>query len=658
MINLWQWFRGGLQGRAGALVRRINRQERQLAEESAGAIQERSLALGYRARSGETLRRLLPEAFALVREAARRTIGLRHFDVQLQGGIALCHGSIAEIETGEGKTLTATLPLYLRALVGRGALLATANDYLAARDSEWMRPVFASLGLTTGTVIEGMSASDRRSAYASDITYGTVREFGFDFLKDCLTLRDAALDSPGSVASSSGNHDIRLYVNHPARRTAANAGELLQRLPWFLLVDEADSLLIDEARTPLIISGTGRETGAAASLYRWAHAATTLFLEGTHFQVAERPRRVQLSPAGRSLVRALPIPAELERFPMLDLYEYVERAILVKREYQRDRNYMVREGRLLIVDEFTGRASPDRQWQGGIHQAAEAQEGLEITARNSQMARVTVQDYCLSFRHLAGMTGTARSAASELRKVYHLPVITISTHRPSRRQWLPARIYADAEAKWEAITAAVVQVRETGRPLLIGTRSIAISEQLSKQLAAVEVPHRVLNAHRLAEEAEVVAHAGERGMVTVATNMAGRGTDIPLGAGVAELGGLFVIATEFHESQRIDRQLAGRGGRQGDPGSFLQVAALDDELLTTAFGVEKARRLAERFHPALTKSPVGSDSTLARLFHRAQRLVESRQRRDRKLMLEHEHRYQQMLVDLGLDPYLDSMDEE
>ncbi|HWA98035.1 MAG TPA: preprotein translocase subunit SecA, partial [Pirellulales bacterium] len=544
-------------------------------------LRKRSLSLRFRAKCREPIDRLLVEAFALVREAGRRALGMRHFDVQLLGGMAIVERSIAEMQTGEGKTLTATLPMYLLALAGQGAHLATVNDYLARRDAEWMRPLYAALGMTVGVVESDMPPPKRREAYACDVTYGTAKEFGFDFLRDRLLKR---------MQAQSGNVLERL-----AGDRSGQGDEPVQRDPHFALVDEADSVLIDDAGTPLIIAAPATdEQRLAAQCFTWSYQASREFLEDVDYTYDHDERRAWLTGAGRQRVRTLSQAPAMQRVGVATLYEYIERAIKVSRDYLRDRHYVVREGEVLIVDEFTGRIAEGRKWRDGIHQAVEAQEGLEVTAGTGQAARITVQEFFLRYPHLGGMTGTAATSAGELRKIYRMRVETIPTNRPAIREAWPERVYGTADERWQAVIDEVRELHDQGRPVLIGTRSIDKSEHLSRMLKQAGIAHDVLNARQIAREAEIVAEAGELGRVTVSTNMAGRGTDIQLGPGVGELGGLHVICTEIHDSARIDRQLIGRCGRQGDPGSYRQMMALDDEILLAGLGPETAERLKQR----------------------------------------------------------------
>ncbi len=604
-------------------------------------LKKRSLSLQYRARSGEKLERLLCEAFALVREAAKRSIGLRHFDVQILGGIAMFHGSVAEMETGEGKTLTATLPLYLRSLVGKGAHLATVNDYLAARDAETMGPIYRLLGLSVGVIQTGMNQEQRRSAYGCDVTYGTAKEFGFDFLRDRLLLRRVG-ESPVSWQSGAGELD---KVSHEAP---------VHRGMHFAMVDEADSILIDEARTPLIISAIpGEAQHRAVACFRWAASVATDFFEDQHYEYDNEKRTVELNFAGRQLARMIPKPLELGPVGLVDIYQYIERAIKVGREFHLHQQFVIHDGEIVIVDEFTGRMSEGRKWSSGIHQAVEAKEGIEVTVETGHAARITVQDLFRRYTHLAGMTGTASSSAGELKKIYGLKVFTIPTNRPVQRQQLPNRVFATAEHKWRAIVQDIERLHAQGRPVLVGTRSIDKSERLSQLLAEAQIPHQVLNARHIAREAEIVAQAGQYARVTVATNMAGRGTDIRLGEGVVELGGLHVICTEVHDAQRIDRQLKGRCGRQGDAGSHQQFLAMDDEILALAFTHKKAARMAAR----VAANAEGRVNTSPRLFRRAQRKIERRHFRGRRVLMYHEKHRKKMHVEMGQDPYLDMPDQ-
>lgn len=601
-------------------------------------LRKRSLSLRYRAKSQELLERLLPEAFALVCEAAHRTLGKRHFDVQLLGGIAMHHGSVVEMQTGEGKTLAATLPVYLNALAGRGAHVATVNDYLARRDAEWMGPIYRMLGLKAGVLQSQMPREQRREAYSCDITYGTAGEFGFDFLRDRLLLRrisEGLTDLLGGMLGENAD---------------AASEEPVQRHLNFMLVDEADSILIDDARTPLIISAMAtRDELIAADCYRWASEAASRFDESTHYIYNADERTVELTAAGRKQARLLPKPDSMHAVGTFPMYEYVERAIKVNRLFHREREYVVHDGQIVIVDEYSGRLAEGRVWFDGTQQAVQAKEGLPITVATGQAARVTVQDYFLRYDRMCGMTGTASDSARELRKICKVNVLAIPTHRPAIREvWAP-RIFGTACEKWAAVVDEIRQLSRQGRPVLVGTRSIDKSLILAALLTEAGVRHNVLNAHQAAEEAAIVAAAGQRGQVTVSTNMAGRGTDISLGEGVAELGGLHVILSEMHEAARIDRQLIGRCGRQGDPGSYRQYLSLDDDLLMAGLGRGRAEWLAQ-----YGKTGHGPFEHLLWAFKKAQRTVERRHYRQRRGLMQWETERKKIQRELGQDACVDA----
>ncbi len=631
-LNRWRLARWA------GLVPKIAELEPELQSLDDHQLRKRSLALRYRAKSGEALRRLLVEGYALVREAARRTLNMRHFDVQLLGGIAMFHRSIVEMQTGEGKTLTATLPMYLYALAGRGCHLATVNDYLAQRDADWMTPVYRALGLEVGVIQTQMSQPQRRKAYAADVTYGTAKEFGFDFLRDRLLLRRIG----------EGQSDLLGGMLGGGRSGASE--KPVQGESFFALVDEADSILIDEARTPLIISALPtEEQKLEVECHKWSATVARDFVEDEDYEYDHEKKTVEFTRQGRQKARLLKKPEAMDRVGMVNIYQYLERAILVEREYHVDRQYVVRDGEIVIVDEFTGRLAEGRKWRDGVHQAVEAKQGVEVTVATGQAARITIQDFFLRYENLAGMTGTAMDSARELRRIYRSHVVPIPTNRPAIRKRLPEVVFGSAEAKWQAVVEEVCRMHAEQRPVLIGTRSIDKSELLSKMLTEHGIEHQVLNAHRVAEEADIVARAGLKGRVTVSTNMAGRGTDIKLGAGVHELGGLHVICTEMHDSGRIDRQLIGRCGRQGDPGTYRQYLSLDDDLLLGGLGPEKARKWKAR-----GEQEGASFDALAPLFRRAQRKVEARHFRQRRALMYFEKERKKMQRQMGQDPYLDT----
>jgi preprotein translocase subunit SecA len=505
---------------------------------------------------------LVGEAFAKVRAAAERTVGMRHFDVQLVGGWAMLQGMVAEMETGEGKTLTATLAAATAALAGHAVHVITVNDYLAGRDAEIMRPVYEALGLTVGCVVHGMEPDARRAAYRCDITYCSNKEITFDYLRDRMVFGGSPRPLAQRIESLAGGDGGK---------------RLLLRGLQFAIVDEADSVLVDEARTPLILSApvdASKEEG----VYRQAMELAQQ-LEPAHFRVDDG--HVELTPAGVERLRALaqPLggvwsgPRRSERF--------VCQALTAVERYQRDKHYLVRDGKVQIIDESTGRLMPDRSWEQGLHQLIEIKEGVEVTGRRETLARISYQRFFRRYLHLAGMTGTASEVRGELWSVYRLRVARIPTNRPVRRVHLPERVYGTAPDKWRAVIESIRQRRLAGQPVLVGTRSVAASEELARLLEAAGLPFRLLNARQDADEAQIVAGAGEPGCITVATNMAGRGTDIKIAPEVAAKGGLHVICTERHESGRIDRQLFGRCGRQGDPGSCEAILAADDDLAAT-----------------------------------------------------------------------------
>jgi preprotein translocase subunit SecA len=507
---------------------------------------------------------LTATSFALVREAAARTVGQRHFDVQLVGGWAMLNGMLAEMETGEGKTLTATLAAATAALAGRAVHVVTVNDYLAERDAEFTRPIYEALGLTVGCVKQGMDPDARRAAYRCDIAYCSNKEVAFDYLRDRMVLGG----KPRPIAS----RIEALAGEDPGRR-------LLLRGLQFAIVDEADSVLVDEARTPLILSAQARQ-GQEEVMHR---DALTLARElaPEDFRIGEQG--VDIADSGLAKLETLSEPLSgVWRGPRRR-EQLVRQALTALHVFERDKHYLVREGKVVIIDENTGRLMPDRSWEQGLHQLIELKEGCEMTGRRDTLARISYQRFFRRYVHLAGMTGTAREVARELWAVYRLRVATIPTHKPGRRRRAADRVYGSSERKWRAVVGRVRELREAGRPVLIGTRSVKASERLAAHLDEAGLAYRLLNARQDRDEAEIIAGAGEAGCLTVATNMAGRGTDIKLGAGVAEAGGLHVIATELNDSARIDRQLFGRCARQGDPGSCEAILALDEDLVASFF---------------------------------------------------------------------------
>jgi preprotein translocase subunit SecA len=615
-------------------------------------MKQLSRTLRRQAGEGVSLDKLLPEAFALVREAAVRTIKQRHYDVQVLGGIALHKGCIAEMETGEGKTLVATMPAYLNALAGRGVHVVTVNDYLANRDAEWNTPVYNMLGLTVGCVLNRHSDAERAKAYRCDITYVTSKELGFDFLRDRLKVH--------SVPETNWGAFVGAMQTRP---------QLVQRVHHYAIVDEADSILIDEARTPMIISAAASKPAhETIERFMWANEIAKLMQNEEHYKFDSVRRKVELTQEGCRRVRSFEQSPAVMKQAMEDIYKNIERAIVAHVGYLRDRDYVVHtekgEQKVVIVDEFTGRMMPGREWQDGIHRAVEAKEGLKITVETGESARVTVQTYFKKYEKIAGMTGTASSEKTEFRKIYKTPVLYIPTNRPLRRKVLSDVVFATAEEKWVAVADEVARAHKTGEPVLIGTRSIEKSEHLSELLTARGVPHQVLNAKEHEKEAAIVAKAGGRGMVTVATNMAGRGTDIKLGDGVPDLGGLYVIGTERHTARRVDRQLIGRCARQGDPGRARFYISLEDEILEMISKGEKfeekleeavlTRRL-ERYRSWAARATNGSlqKRWLRRFFTTTQIRLENKHYAQRRQLMEFEKIWDKMKKEMGLDPVLD-----
>lgn len=603
------------------------------------AFRNEGLNLAFESRKSEQLTdSLIVRAFALVQLAAERQIQLRHYDVQLLGGLTMVRGQIAEMRTGEGKTLTATLPLVVHALSGRGALLATTNDYLAKRDALWMQPIYHALGLTVGIIQSEMSREQRRAAYQCDIVYGTMKEFGFDFLRDHSAQRE--------------QKQRQLWYGGAAGGVAESSASMpVHRAPHFLLIDEADSILIDDARTPLIISAAedGTTHEQQKMLYSWSAIHAPSFGEDAEYWYDRERRKVDLSPTGTARVRDISKPPELVGVGLLEMYDFMERAIQVDRDYQLDRDYVIREGEIVIVDEATGRIAEGRRWSRGIHQAIEAKEGVEITMDTNSQAKITVQSFVSRYAHIAGMTGTAFSSRREFKKIYHAGVNVIPPHRPSLRRNLPVKFAFEEVQKFRQVVEDVIEVHQTGRPILIGTRSIAKSELLSQLLTQAGIDHEVLNARQVEREADIVAAAGQRGRITVATNMAGRGTDIKIDEAIAQLGGMHVIGTEIHESSRIDQQLFGRCGRQGDPGTVQQYFSAEDKLLDSAFGKQKADRYR-------TSGKTRTTQSWYRLFLKAQQKVESQHYRSRRILMYNEKMLAKSQREMGLDPILDNFE--
>jgi preprotein translocase subunit SecA len=622
--------------RAALYVPRIRRWEKKFEKLNADDLRLTGLRLRGRARGGESLDRLLPEAFGLVCVAANRLLGLRPYDVQLAGGVVMHQGALAELATGEGKTLVATLPAYLNALAGKGVHVTTVNDYLARRDAEWMGPVYKALGLNVGCLQMQMGEQDRSEAYRADITYGTASEFGFDFLRDRLKVSGRKGQETPFWAP---------WLGGPA--VAMNPS--VQRGHFFALVDEADNIFIDEARTPLIISTETRlATPEETVVFQWADGLARQMRLNEHFTLDPKKQKLQLTGAGKQLARWSNPPTGEHSHAMDKLEEAIEQALHAHYRFRRDQHYMIDDGKVVIIDEFTGRRMPDRHWREGLHQAVEAKEGVPVNKPTDHAAQITFQSYFRLYDKLAGMTGTALQNRWEIRRVYKIWVVCVPTNRPVIREHLPDRVFPNEEEKFDAVVQDVLRLRDQGRAVLIGTRSVDKSERLSEKLKEVGVEHEVLNARLHEREAEIVARAGQSGRVTIATNMAGRGTDIKPDQDVVEAGGLHVLGTERHEALRIDRQLQGRSGRQGDPGSAQFFISLDDELLEGLgeWRQESLRRRGE-------KGGKGNWQSFGPLFRKAQRKVESRHYRTRVDLMVHERNRQEILKDLGADPYVD-----
>lgn len=603
------WQRSALRGprELRRAVHRVDRHTARLAAMSQPAISEFTLDLRRRLHREGLMPEVLGEAFALVREVAGRTLGQRHFDTQIMGGWVMANGMLAEMETGEGKTLTATLPTAAAALAGIPVHIMTANDYLVARDAEKLRPLYQALGLSVGHVTQDMSPEDRRQAYACDITYGTGKQIAFDYLRDRLLLARR----PGRLHLQLGS----LLDEAPI------TDQLLLRGLCFAIVDEADSILIDEARTPLLIAQQGRSEDQGR-LYAQALELASRLQAGIHFDLDPGLRSIQVLPAGLRVLEGLAPHLKGAWLGERRRRELVTQALSALHLFHRDRDYLVKDDTVQIIDETTGRLMPDRSWERGLHQMIEAKEGCEASAQNETLARLSFQRFFRRYLRLAGMTGTAQEVAGELASVYGLNTVVVPTRRPVQRRNLGEDLYPTVDAKWAAVTEAVRVCHATERPVLVGTRSVAASEHLSTLLSAAGLPHEVINARQNEREAEIVAHAGEPGRITVATNMAGRGTDIPLTDASRAAGGLHVIAAERNESGRIDRQLFGRAARQGDPGSFQVVCALEDELCQTHLPVwlqrvlrrsrESARPLPPMLGRALIRSAQARAARLSR----------------------------------------------
>jgi preprotein translocase subunit SecA len=645
------------------------------------------LQTGYRmkgrARGGEDLDKMLPEVFGLVSEAAYRTVGLRPYDVQLAAGVVLHRGALAEVATGEGKTLIAIAPATLNALVGKGVHVTTVNDYLALRDGDWTSNVYNALGLSVGILQQKMPDPDRKVAYAADITYGTASDFGFDFLRDRLKLKGGA----GTQAP--------FWSPWVKGGKAAPMDPKVQRPHHFALVDEADNIFIDEARTPLIIaSPTSMANEDECRVYRWADDVVRRMAPNQHFFLDEKKQKLELTDLGRHLIRYSDPPRGKHSHAMDKLHEHIERALQAHHKFRLDQHYLIEEGKIVIVDEATGRRMPDRHWREGLHQAVEAKENAPITKASEHAAQVTYQSYFKLYTKLCGMSGTALQNFFELIRVYKLFVVQVPTNQPCLRKHHEDRVFGDENSKLDAVAQEVQRMRDQGRPVLIGTRSVEKSEKVSQRLAALEIPHEVLNARPGLQEreADIVAQAGRKGAVTIATNMAGRGTDILMGGNAETLawaklkgqysarrdvphdiwkqtveeteaeygireqrqeviaaGGLHVLATERNEAARIDRQLQGRSARQGDPGSAQFFVSLDDQILE-GLGPDRQEQLEETGKRGTNRT---NWQSYLPMFRTAQAALEAQHYRQRLDLMMYEKNRQEVLKELGADPYVD-----
>jgi len=578
-------------------VEMINKLEPELKAMSDDQLRSRTSIFKERIERGEPLDDILPEAFATVREASVRTLKMRHFDVQLIGGVVLHEGKIAEMKTGEGKTLAATLPAYLNALSGKGAHIITVNDYLAKRDKEWMGQIYNFLGLTVGNILSGINDTERKEAYSADITYGTNNEFGFDYLRDNMKF------------------DMNSVVQ----------GELN-----FAIVDEVDSILIDEARTPLIISGPAEKS---TGLYYKINEIIPRLKRDMDFTIDEKARTVVMTEEGVAKAEEILKIDNLYDPKHIEILHHINQGLKAHTLFKCDVDYIVKNGEVIIVDEFTGRLMPGRRYSEGLHQALEAKENVKIENENQTLATITFQNYFRMYNKLSGMTGTADTEASEFKKIYNLDVMVIPTNMQMIRTDYPDMIYKTKKEKYEAALDEIEELNKKGQPVLVGTVSIDVSEDLSKKLKNRGIKHSVLNAKNHEKEAEIIAMAGHKGVVTISTNMAGRGTDIVLGDGVTELGGLHILGTERHESRRIDNQLRGRSGRQGDHGTSRFYLALEDDLLRI-FGGERITSIMEKL--GMEEGEPIEHSLISKAIENAQAKVEGHNFDIRKQLIEYD----------------------
>jgi preprotein translocase subunit SecA len=595
--NILKFGEGKREKKYKDLIYGVGSFENNISKLSDSGLAAKTTEFRQRYGNGESCEELMPEAFAVVRETAKRTLGMRHFDVQIMGGIVLFEGKIAEMKTGEGKTLVATLPVYLNSIAGSSTHLVTVNDYLAKRDSEWMGAIYKFLGLEVGLIQHGMPASEKKNQYRSDVLHGTNNEFGFDYLRDNMVMGKENMVQNG----------------HP-----------------YVIIDEVDSILIDEARTPLIISGVAYGT---TEIYRKFARVVPQLEKDEDFEIDEKARTAAITEKGVEKVEGI---LNIENLYSPSNYLYIHglnQSLKACHLFKRDVDYMLKDGEVVIVDEFTGRLMPGRRYSEGLHQAIEAKEGVKVKDENQTLATITIQNYFRMYEKMAGMTGTALTEAEEFRHIYNLETVVIPTNRPMIRGDLPDLIYKTEEVKFKKVVEDIVSRHEKGQPVLIGTISIEKSERLSGMLNRRGIPHQVLNAKYHEKEAEIIAGAGQKGAVTIATNMAGRGTDIVLGEGVVELGGLHVLGTERHESRRIDNQLRGRSGRQGDIGSSQFYLSTEDDLLRL-FGSDRIYKIMDTF--SFPDDLPIQHNMISRAIENAQRQVEGRNFAIRKHVLEYD----------------------
>lgn len=579
------------------IVNRINELEDTVVSLDNAGLAARTVEFRERLAKGEDIEKLLPEAFATMREAGKRVLGERHYDVQLIGGVILHQGRIAEMKTGEGKTLTSTLPVYLNALSGKGVHVVTVNDYLAARDADWMGQVYNALGMSVGKIIHDMQDTERRAAYGADVTYGTNNEFGFDYLRDNMKFEMA---------------------------------DFCQRGFHFAIVDEVDSILIDEARTPLIISGPAE---ISTEMYGHVDQVMSAFKAEEHYLVDEKAKQVALTEEGIALGEEVLGVENLYEPEAIEQLHHLNQALKAHTLFQRDVDYIVKNGEVVIVDEFTGRTMEGRRYSDGLHQALEAKEHVTIEKENQTLASITFQNYFRMYDKLSGMTGTADTEASEFKNIYDLDVVIMPTNMPMVRKDFADVIYKNVAAKDRAVVREIKELHENGQPVLVGTISIDVSEKISRLLKKEKVAHEVLNAKQHDREAEIIAHAGQYGKVTIATNMAGRGTDIKLSAESKEVGGLHILGTSRHESRRIDNQLRGRSGRQGDPGSSRFFLSLEDDLLRI-FGSGRISGIMDKL--GMEEDEPIEHNLISRAIENAQKKVEGHNFDIRKHLLEYD----------------------